>query len=255
MVWTDEKIDRFATFFTDTHPITKSIKRVETPNADNPEESTVSFHLVIHAAGMSAEEMADKCHFNDEERLMLEGLLSEDCDAAWDELLGDISVSFGGGNGDGDIVAVALSQVGNVGGQPYWSWYGFPSWVDWCACFASWCANECGYIDDNICPKFAACSQGVNWFKLRGQWQDRNYTPSPGDFIFIDWGMDGGVDHVEIVTRVEGRTVFTVGGNRGGGTGKCIEYSFTIGSRVIHGYGTPAYPQDPIIEGVEENNE
>lgn len=41
-----------------------------------------------------------------------------------------------------DIVKVALEQVGNVGGQPFWSCYGFGSRVDWCACFASWCANQ-----------------------------------------------------------------------------------------------------------------
>ena len=59
--------------------------------------------------------------------------------------------------GDGQIVTVALSQVGNVGGQPYWSWYGFNSRVEWCACFVSWCANECGYIDAGVIPKYAGC--------------------------------------------------------------------------------------------------
>ena len=38
------------------------------------------------------------------------------------------------------IVEVARSQIGNVGGEPYWSWYGFTERVDWCACFVSWCA-------------------------------------------------------------------------------------------------------------------
>ena len=42
---------------------------------------------------------------------------------------------YGIGTGDGEIVTVALSQLGNVGGRPYWSWYGFESRVDWCACF------------------------------------------------------------------------------------------------------------------------
>ncbi len=253
MVWTEDKIGRFSKFYEKTHPISSTLDKVETPSADGSGETTTSVVLVIEAKGMSVEEMVTEYRLDDEQQVMLDALLSEDCGGAWDELLGDIAVSFGGGNGDSDIVAVALSQVGNVGGQPYWSWYGFPSWVDWCACFASWCANECGYIDAGICPKFASCSQGVNWFKHRGQWQDRNYTPSPGDFIFIDWGANGSLDHVEIVTRVEGRTVFTVGGNRNGGSGKCIEYSFTLGSRVIYGYGTPAYPQDPIVEGVERN--
>ena len=45
------------------------------------------------------------------------------------------------------IVDVALTQVGNVGGEPYWSWYGFTNHVEWCACFVSWCADQCGYLD------------------------------------------------------------------------------------------------------------
>ena len=42
-----------------------------------------------------------------------------------------------------DMVAVAQSQIGQTGGQPYWSWYGYSSRVEWCAIFASWCANQC----------------------------------------------------------------------------------------------------------------
>lgn len=32
--------------------------------------------------------------------------------------------------GNQAIVEVALTQVGNQGGQPYWSWYGFDSRVE-----------------------------------------------------------------------------------------------------------------------------
>ena len=71
-------------------------------------------------------------------------------------------------------------------GQPYWSWYGFSSRVEWCACFVSWCANQCGYIEAGVIPKFAGCRNAVNWFQERGQWQDRYYTPNPGDIIFCD---------------------------------------------------------------------
>ena len=28
--------------------------------------------------------------------------------------------------------------------------YGFEGRVEWCACFVSWCANECGYIENGI---------------------------------------------------------------------------------------------------------
>ena len=83
------------------------------------------------------------------------------------------------------VVTVALSQIGNVGGQPYWSWYGFGSRVEWCACFVSWCANECGYIDTGVIPKFAGCVTGSRWFKDRGLWQDKDYEPRPGDLISL----------------------------------------------------------------------
>lgn len=35
--------------------------------------------------------------------------------------------------GNGQIVSVALTQLGNEGGQKFWSWYGFDSHVAWCA--------------------------------------------------------------------------------------------------------------------------
>ena len=59
------------------------------------------------------------------------------------------------------IVEVAASQIGNVGGKTYWRWYGFTEHVEWCACFVSWCANQCGYIDAGIIPKFSGCEWGV----------------------------------------------------------------------------------------------
>lgn len=152
------------------------------------------------------------------------------------------SVLYGIGTGSGEIVAVALSQVGNVGGQPYWSWYGFSYRVDWCAIFVSWCADQCGYIETGVMPKFAGCVQGSRWFKERGLWQDRSYEPQPGDIIFFDWDDPGGFsgsqdgipDHVGIVDRVENGRVYTVEGNSGD---KCCQRSYTVGYYEIYGYG------------------
>lgn len=93
--------------------------------------------------------------------------------------------------------------MGNIGGQPYWSWYGFDSRVEWCACFVSWCANECGYIEASVISKYAGCVQGSEWFKERGQWADRNYEPAPGTIIFFDWEGDGITDHTGIVKKCE----------------------------------------------------
>lgn len=129
-------------------------------------------------------------------------------------------------------------QFVNVGGQPYWSWYGFDSRVEWCACFVSWCANECGYIDAGIIPKYAGCVNGVQWFRDRGQWADGSYEPSPGTIIFFDWEGDGVTDHTGIVQKCENGTVYTVEGNSGD---TCRTKTYTVGSSVIYGYGIPAY--------------
>ena len=139
------------------------------------------------------------------------------------------------------LVEVAKAQLGNVGGEPYWSWYGFQGRVEWCACFVSWCANECGYIDKGIIPKFAGCNTGVAWFKNKGQWLDGSTTPDSGYIIFFDWPdengvQDGSSDHVGIVEKVEGGRVYTIEGNSGDA---CERNSYPIGNYQILGYGTP----------------
>jgi hypothetical protein len=108
--------------------------------------------------------------------------------------------------------------------------------VEWCATFVSWCANECGYIDAGIIPRFAACqSQGIPWFKDRGLWQDSGgYVPAPGDIIFFDWGGDGGSDHVGIVEYVEGEVVHTVEGNT---SNFVARLSYRLDSLSVIGYG------------------
>lgn len=140
--------------------------------------------------------------------------------------------------GNQAIVEVALIQLGNEGGQPYWSWYGFDGRVEWCACFVSWCADQCGYLDSGIVPKFAGCVDGANWFKGNGQWQDRNYEPTAGTIIFFDWENDGETDHVGIVEKCENGVVYTVEGNSGDA---CRQNQYSVGSSSIYGYGIPAY--------------
>ena len=145
--------------------------------------------------------------------------------------------AFTAGSNQG-IVEVALTQIGNEGGQPYWSWYGFDSRVEWCACFVSWCADQCGYIDSGLIPKFAGCINGANWFKSNNRWNDRNYEPKAGDIIFFDWEGDGTTDHVGIVEKCENGTVYTVEGNSGDSV---RQNSYPVGYYEILGYGVPAY--------------
>ena len=168
------------------------------------------------------------------------------------ETSGNKPLVFGGGSPDGsasedlsgvhfvngtrpgnpELVNLAKKQVGNVGGYPYWSWYGFNGRVEWCACFVSWCYHKAGKSE----PRFAGCqSQGVPWFTSRGQWGARGYKNiAPGDAIFFDWDGDGGADHVGIVIGTDGSRVYTVEGNSGDA---CKIKSYDINSGYIKGYG------------------
>lgn len=139
-----------------------------------------------------------------------------------------------GMGGSMELVQTALSQVGQNSGEKYWRWYGFQSYQPWCACFVSWCADQCGYIDAGILPRFSHCSEGVEWFRGKGQFMERNYVPVPGDIIFFDWGNDGSIDHAGIVVNVEGGMVHTVEGNSGSMVKKG---SWSVGDRRIYGYG------------------
>jgi len=201
-------------------------------NIVETETTVTQTYLYITVSHKTAEEMADKYGFNGEQRQQLSELLAEENNSLWSAVLYGITI------GDGEIVSVALSQVSNAGGEPYWSWYGFDGRVEWCACFVSWCADQCGYIDSGVIPKFAGCVNGSQWFKDRGQWQDGGFTPEAGQIIFFDWEGDGETDHVGIVERCENGIVYTVEGNSGDA---CRQRSYPVGSSSIYGYGIPAY--------------
>ena len=199
-------------------------------------ETTVTrTYLYITVTHKTVDEMASEYGFNQEQKDYLTELLKPEYDSLWSAALYGINYS------DNQIVTVALTQIGNVGGEPYWSWYGFGSRVEWCACFVSWCANECGYIDTGVIPKFAGCDNGMSWFKNRSQWIDGSKTPTEGMIIFFDWtsnGQDGTADHVGIVQKIENHIIYTVEGNSGD---TCRINQYPIGYAEILGYGIPMY--------------
>ena len=196
--------------------------------------------LYITVTHQTAEDMADVYGFTPEQKQILSELLQEDNASMWSAAL------YGIHSADEQIVVVAESQIGNVGGEPYWRWYGFSSRVEWCACFVSWCANECGYIEAGVIPRFSVCDRGVEWFQERGQWADGTATPVPGMIIFYDWDapdepsgpQDGESDHVGIVQKVEDGYVYCIEGNSGD---SCVQTKRRIGHYEIFGYGIPAY--------------
>ena len=92
------------------------------------EETTV--YLYITVSHKTVEEMMAQYGFTEDQKAQVAELLAQDS-SMW------ASVLYGIYGADDQIVAVALSQLGNVGGEPYWSWYGFGSRVEWCACFVN----------------------------------------------------------------------------------------------------------------------
>lgn len=136
---------------------------------------------------------------------------------------------------DMPIVREAVSQVGNIGGEPFWSWFGFDEQVDWCACFVSWAEDKCGYIESGAAPKFAMVEDGSDWFMNREQWSYiGEKTPEAGDLIFFSWEQNGALDHVGIVTAVIDDNVYTVEGNS---SNRCRQKRYKLEDPVIYGYG------------------
>ena len=201
-------------------------------NIVQTETTVTKTTLYITVSHLTVDEMADLYGFDAEQREYLAELLKDENNSIWAAVLYGIRYS------DDQIVTVALSQVGNIGGEPYWSWYGFGSRVEWCACFVSWCADQCGYIDTGVVPKYAGCVNG-------GQWVDNAMEPSPGMIIFFDWDnrgssgpQDGQSDHTGIVQKVENGIVYTVEGNSGD---SCRVNQYSVGHYEILGYGVPQY--------------
>ena len=243
---TDEKLQLLKDIFWQMNEIshsTQTVSRTEIVESADEEGNILEEEVIVTktilyiiVAHKTAEEMAQELDFDAAQLLQVDELLSDDYRSLWSAVLYGIHTT------DEQIVSVALSQVGNVGGEPYWSWYGFENRVEWCACFVSWCANECGYIDTGIIPKFASCRNGMLWFQTRGQWLPGTAEPTPGMIVFFDWddenGQDGLPDHVGIVQKVEAGNIHTIEGNS---SDACKMKIYPVGYYELLGFGCPAY--------------
>ena len=237
----DEKAEILRVVFWDMNTISHQLDTVEVevdvlgddglPTGETTTDSTTVLRIFV--SHKTPEEIAEHYGFDAEQRAWLEELLKPEYHTLWNGLLYGITSI-----GDGSMISVAETQLGNIGGEPYWSWYGFTSREEWCACFVSWCAEQCGFIEAGIVPMFAWCPSGAQWFMDRGQWQDNTYTPSTGDIIFFDWEADGECDHVGIVESVADGMVNTIEGNT---SDSCARRSYALGSVKIFGYGIPVF--------------
>lgn len=132
----------------------------------------------------------------------------------------------------------------------YGEWFGL-NHAYWCAMFVSWCFHA-AYGDVGakklLCGGFsAACDT------LRMQFLKANqfyYVPKVGDLIFFDGQRHSGANHIGIVYKVSGNTVYTIEGNtsvgasvidNGGGVAK---KSYSTSYSRIMGYGRPKYDKE-----------
>ncbi len=223
----DENNERkIKNIFWDFNEIQYSIKTEEIS-----EEETKTI-LSIKIISKTKEDIMKKYNFKEEAINQVNELLSKEYDTLWKNLI------YGSLEGNHQIVEIAKQQVGNVGGEPYWRWYGFNERVEWCAVFVSWAANQAGLLNDKI-PKFSGVSTGIEWFKARGEWQNKGYSPRPGDIIFFDWEQDGKPNHVGIVEKTEKGYIYTIEGNST--DDECRAKKYLVNSNVIYGFGIPKY--------------
>ena len=222
----------FISYMLDTFEVEEDV--LDDDDMPTGETTTITYTVLrITVSHRTPDEMAAQYGFNDEHKEWLEELLKPEYHHLWNALLYGISSV-----GDGTMIEIADTQIGNVGGETYWRWYGLSERDEWCAIFVSWVAYHCGYIDAGIIPRFASCKVGIAWFQDRELWMDKDYTPAPGDLIFFDWEPDGTADHVGIVESVTDGKVNTIEGNS---SDSCRRRSYDIGSINIFGYGVPQY--------------
>ena len=241
----DEKIAQLKQIFWDMNYIHTGLEIINEPveieveddvgNIITVVEEIEKLVLKIEISHKTAAEMADEYDFDDDQRNSLVQLLDSSNSALW------AAVMYGIHDGDTAIIEVAKSQIGNVGGEPYWSWYGYSNRVEWCSCFVSWCANECGYIDAGLVPKHAGPPVAVSFYKARDQWLPGNAEPAPGMIIFFDWDnkgrsgdQNGSADHIGIVEKVEDGWVWTIEGNT---SDSVARRRYRVGHYEILGYG------------------
>ena len=112
------------------------------------EQETVTTVLHITVNHLSAQDEASNLGFSDSQNAQLAELLDTRYASLW------IQILRGVGLGSDELVTLALSQIGNEGGEKYWSWAGRDTRCPWCALFVSWCADQTGLLASGKIPYF-----------------------------------------------------------------------------------------------------
>lgn len=121
----------------------------------------------------------------------------------------------------GDWYAKSVDSTDNYGPAP------------WCDMYMSWAAHKLGY--DAWIGQFAWTVSHARWFKEQHAWGTK---PKAGALVFYNWHGSkniNSVEHVGVVTRVEGNLIHTIEGNIDNGVAKRKVRDTSL----VVGYGYP----------------
>ncbi len=251
---TDDHVTILKNIFWQMNTITYSTKKVtetkKVPDLDSDgnqkkdkdgnllykDETVTKTILTITISHKTAAEEASILHFNAQQLAQLNELLDVKNASLWAQILKGV------GLGSSELVNLALSQLGNKGGEKFWRWAGLSKRCEWCALFVSWCGDQTGLRAAGQIPYFSFVSDGVSFYKNKGKWIDGSEVDSsnydkliqPGMIIFFDWEPDGKPNHVGIVTKVQNGRIYTVEGNS---SDAVREKDYAANSDHIFGFG------------------
>lgn len=159
-----------------------------------------------------------------------------------------------------ELLKIASNEVG-VKEKPsgsnnvkYNHWYYnkpevYGSAYPWCAAFVSWC-----FRGTKLVKKTASCNTMLDWFEKNKQLVSQ---PAPGDIVFFKFAaIARRTNHVGIVERVDGKTIYTIEGNtslKSSDNGGCVMRRKR--SKSIVAFARPAYENENnklVVDIVQE---
>lgn len=146
-----------------------------------------------------------------------------------------------------------IIDIYNEAHKPLAASYTVKYYDSWCATFVSAVAIKLGYTD--IIPAECSCERMIELFKKFDAWmENENVTPKVGWVIFYDW-QDSGTgdnkgwsDHVGIIEKVSGTSIYVIEGNKGDAVGR---RTLKVNGKYIRGYGVPKYDAESTLKSVQ----
>lgn len=83
---------------------------------------------------------------------------------------------------------------------------------NWCACFTSVIAHQCGLSPD-LFPYEVSVGEQVKLAKERGTFTQNMERAKAGDLIIFNWNGDAWPDHVGFIVKIENGIVTSIEGN------------------------------------------